>query len=189
MDRAAVVHARNRLVNAEKSLKKLKNANARSEANRRWSDFLIACAGVYNKLEQGAKSSGSSEAWFGRKKHERKSDGLLSYLHHARNAEEHSLQQITGESTGAFFVHGSMFVTPLGDGQFKFDRTNKPGSFTMVKSRLTLLPVKDERFGDTFPPPTDHLKQPVTSDDALEIGGLALAYLRKMIDEAYRLTV
>jgi hypothetical protein len=51
----------------------------------------MAAGGIYAKLEQGSRTNGRSRAWYGRIKNVRKNDELLSYLHHARNSEEHGL--------------------------------------------------------------------------------------------------
>jgi hypothetical protein len=37
---------------------------------------------------------------YGRAKHERRNDPLLSYIHHARNADEHGIKDITRVAKG-----------------------------------------------------------------------------------------
>jgi hypothetical protein len=74
MDPQAVDQAKARLRKAKKALDALKKANDFEPAEDAWSDFLLAAAAIYSKLEQGAKSKGASAGWFGRKKKERKDD-------------------------------------------------------------------------------------------------------------------
>jgi hypothetical protein len=81
------------------SLKELKETKDPAIIETLWENFLIAANGIYSKLERGAKTNGKSKAWYGRKKHERKNDPLLSYLHHARNAAEHGIQRITSRTS------------------------------------------------------------------------------------------
>ena len=55
-------------------------------------------------LNKAAKVSGKASAWYGRVKKLRKDDPLLSYMHHARNSEEHGIEDTTkrmkaGEAT------------------------------------------------------------------------------------------
>jgi hypothetical protein len=61
---------------------------------------------IYSKLEQGAKGCGPSDAWFGRKKYDRKTDPLLRYIHHARNADEHGLEAVTSHDPASLSVGG-----------------------------------------------------------------------------------
>ena len=48
-----------------------------AHAEEAWTDFLLAASTIYTKLEQGAKTSGQSAAWFGRKKKQRRDDPVL----------------------------------------------------------------------------------------------------------------
>jgi len=78
MDAQAVEQAKGRLQRAERSLDRLKAATNYDEAEEVWSDFLLAAATIYTKLQQGSKSNGTSSGWFGRKKKERREDPLKS---------------------------------------------------------------------------------------------------------------
>src|SRR4051794_1216811 len=60
-----------------------------------WAEFLLAVSGIYSMLKAGAKGNGWSGAWVARKLQERHDDPLLSYLHHARDAEEHGIEAVT----------------------------------------------------------------------------------------------
>jgi hypothetical protein len=94
MDAQAVEQAKARLQRADKALYALKIAANYDEAEEAWSDFLLAAATIYSKLEQGSKSKGTSAGWFGRKKKERRDDPLLRFLHHARNSDEHGIERV-----------------------------------------------------------------------------------------------
>lgn len=159
-----------------------------------WWTFLLAASGVYSKLEQGAKGAGKSEAWFGRVKHTRKNDPLLSYLHHARNSEEHSLE--TTASAGVASIesrHPSVRVSGLTDDPPSIDidihsalESDEPiGTITIG---VCIRPVKDDRFGDTFPIPKTHLGKPLSSRDVSYIAKLGLAHLEHLVVEARSLS-
>ena len=91
MQRKAVTKARDRLRAAESAFEQMRATKIGSpDFEHAWYAFLVAQNSFYGALEQGAKS-GRSKGWFDSKKHERKTDPLLNYLHHARNADEHSL--------------------------------------------------------------------------------------------------
>ena len=70
-------------------------------AARRWSEFLVEHQRWFTRMQQ-AFGRGPSSAWFGKLKARRKADPLLSYLHHARHADEHGLERIAqGQPSGA----------------------------------------------------------------------------------------
>src|SRR5207249_4288002 len=92
MDPVALALAKNKLYVAAESNAKLQAATTYVDAELAWSAFIMAASTIYSKLEQGAKSSGKSQGWFGRKKKERRTDALLRYLHFARNSDEHGLE-------------------------------------------------------------------------------------------------
>lgn len=152
-----------------------------------WADFLIAAAGIYSKLEQGAKGNGKSEGWFGRRRHERKQDPLLSYLHHARNAEEHGL-----DASGV--GHGIDLIDHNKNTKIDRDCDGRITNITMtvgseislqvVPPGLRLYTVKDTRYGDQFDPPQTHLGRPIQQPLADHAVALALAYLEEMIGDA-----
>jgi hypothetical protein len=93
MNPRAISAAQAEIARARRAILLLEKPKNFSEAASAWFEFLLAANRIYSKLERGAKGNGRSMAWFGRMKHARKNDELLSYLHHARNAEEHGLEQ------------------------------------------------------------------------------------------------
>lgn len=105
MDQVAVGAARGCLGRAKEALLSLKQTDNFDEMEVAWSNFLIMANRVYVKLEQGAKISSKSNAWFGRKKHERRNDPLLSYVKNARDADEHGLMKITERTKGGIGVN------------------------------------------------------------------------------------
>src|SRR5271166_5344227 len=193
MNRTAIEHARHRLDKANTAIARLRASTNFPEAEAAWSDFLMAANAVYSKLEQGAKSIGRSEAWFGRKKGERKSDPLLSYLHHARNSDEHSIEPITQRNSGgwalksggadsSFQMNGtigpsmsSLRITPI---------SGAPPFMEIILPHLQLIAVNDSRFKDTFHPPTEHLGERLLDVSPLNIASLFVVYLQSIIAEA-----
>jgi hypothetical protein len=127
-----------------------------------WWSFLLSANSVYTKLEQGSKDNGKSKAWFGRAKHVRKNDPLLSYLHHARNSDEHSLEAtaVTGIAD-LKSLHPEVKVSEPGQNvrvDFDPNANLEPGTpLATLKVGLCVLPVTDDRYGDTFPVPTSHM--------------------------------
>jgi hypothetical protein len=87
MECDAVQQANVHLRRARKAFSALEKAKAYDDAQDSWGTFLAAADGIYEVLKDGAEKNGKSAAWFGRMKHIRKKDELLSYIHQARNAD------------------------------------------------------------------------------------------------------
>jgi hypothetical protein len=189
MDQSAVDVAFRNLTKAIASLEALKKAGKAEEFYIAWSDFLTAANRVFSKLEQGAKISGQSKAWFGRKIHERRTDPLLSYLHHARNADEHGLApspKLVGHKLGAPRIE--QVVTPGIPGRRGVPTTIQNMVFVPVLDDLSsaqLFAVVDR--GVTYNPPTQHLGLAVQDTSPIAIAELAISFLRSLTDEARKL--
>lgn len=179
-----------RLVLAEEALCLAKTYEALESA---WVDFLTAASTIYSKLEQGAKGFGPSEAWYGRKKNERRTDELLRYIHHARNSEEHGIDDVTqrwdehryltpnGDVFGINVPHGEA-ITDLHFVGADGERIEMNG---VINPLIKLVEVHDWRYRDSFAPPKTHLGEnlPEVIDPAY-IASLARQYLIAIIDEA-----
>jgi hypothetical protein len=155
-----------------------------------WSNFVMAANTVYTKLEQGSKGNKTSEYWYGTKKHARKKDPLLRYLHAARNSDEHSLELVSGFGvSGRSFHKGVTVAVDESRRNIKIDFQDSPKpepGAKVAELRIAFYPqtVTDQRFSDRFDPPTSHLGQLIADQTAPGIAALALDYLEKMISEA-----
>jgi len=195
MDSHAVDHAKGRLRKAEKSLEALKAAANYDEAEEAWSDFLLAAATIYSKLEQGSKSRGTSAGWFGRKKKERKDDPLLRFLHHARNSDEHGIERVTDRGgnpvdlmTGErlkFNERREKLITEIRDPKTGAVRALNMRAYLYGPS-LQMIRVHDRRFGDHCDPPTSHMGKVIDLDDNSLVGvaTLGFSYLKSLVKEA-----
>lgn len=188
---AAIEQAKTRLLKAEKALADLKSAKYFDDAESAWSDFLLAAAGIYSKLEQGAKGYPKSLPWFGAEKHLRRTDPLLRYIHFARNADEHGIELVTDRSIANLelgFNERRPYTMQKID-----EKTHEPigDKFDVVVAGPTikLVRVHDSRFNDFADPPETHLGKvvPFASSFPQEVGDAALVYLRSMIERAEKL--
>lgn len=160
------------LKHAKRAAADLETSETFPAANRAWSEFLVQANRVYLKLKEGTKGQGPTEAWFGRKTHERKRDSLLQYLHHARNADEHTLSDTKPH------------VKPLG---IHPPEITKPGNQTVtitVQFSVVghLVPVVD--YGETYDVPTAHIGKTLDNPTPVSVAQLAIDYLEHMIEEA-----
>jgi len=93
MDRLGLRYAEQHLETARDSLKSMNMPDLdRKETERHWINFIQASNSYFAKLQQGSKSSPASIEWFKKVNEWRKADELMNYLHHARNAAEHTLK-------------------------------------------------------------------------------------------------
>lgn len=193
MNPNAVQQAEVRLRKAKASLEQMNKPITFAEFESLWSDFLLAANSVYSKLEQGAKASGSSNAWFGRVKRRRRTEPLLTYLHHARNSDEHGIEPVSKFEPfgiGINGLDGKLHIKSLEieNGKVKLDPGDDPVDITLLPPRAVLVPVHDTRFNDTFYPPTEYQGMPLPPDVTPQIiAALAISALEDIVREAKEL--
>lgn len=189
MNPKAIEHAEHRLKKARQALDVMEFSTTFAESEEAWSAFLSAASTVYSKLEQGSKTSGTSQGWFGRKKHERKNDELLCYIHHARNSDEHGIAEITAREGGGWALQGGgkylLNGTIGNNGVLEVTHMGgPPPKVVIIEPSVRLVPVKNERWGDVFSPPTMHLGEKLPNIAPLTIAKLAIDYLENLVAEA-----
>ncbi len=198
MKKVALSKAADHLELAKAAAEKLDLASGPKAYSRAWSDFLSQSSRFYSKLEQGAKGCKTSEPWFGRKRHERRKDPLLSYIHHARDTDEHGLDYVVAETGSRLNVHMAegaerintsfeMMVDSQGKVHIRNPQTTTPESVSameLVEPRMELVIVKDNRFNDSFHPPSMHLDRPIVFNSPATVANLMIAYLSMLLDEA-----
>lgn len=163
-----------------------------SRAAACWNDFLLAVGTIYSKIEQGSKRDKISKAWFDRKRHERRSDPLLSYLHHARITVEHDITDPV-RLVGIRYVSTDprvRVVHKIQDGRVHtgvlISECIPAGTniLQMKPPELLVARVYDARGRRFYEPPQEHLGQLIDDLSVLTIGGLALAYMERLVGEA-----
>lgn len=199
MRSVAITQGKARLESARAALDRARNAQSYPAFAQAWTEFLTACGGIYTKLEQGAKGCRKSEGWFGRKKHDRSTDPLLRYLHHARNSDEHGIEPVIRAGKRVSLSFKNLNV-PIKSQRFveedrkvflevEFAEDVGPGVTMSLSSAGVgiLVTVRDTRFGDEFPPPDTHLGKPIKGRDAIAVGDLSVAYFERLLADATEL--
>lgn len=136
-----------------------------------WREFLQKIERVWNKAQAGVHLRKGWKKLESELVKQRTDDQLLNYLRHARNADEHSLQQV---STDWIANLRASDVAP-GSVKVEWDIWDRP-----------LLPVKNR--GITYNPPTEHLGQSILSRlkkgtaEPIVLADLALHFYRNMLD-------
>ncbi len=180
----AILQASERLDRAKQAIEAMKAEKPSPPLESLWLDFLIAANGIYPKLEKGAQGNPKSLRWFGTMKRERKTDPLLSYLHHARNADEHGLGRTTRRTSSHVTIPpgGRVVLVAIADGQWVAEALE--GELGFANDVIRLVRVCDDRFHDSFDPPTSHLGQRLSDATPLGVAVIALSYLERMIAAA-----
>ena len=158
--------------------------------DRPWYQLLVAGNSVYSKLEQGSKTNGKSQAWYGRMKKIRKDDELLSFMHHARNSEEHGLSSSTtgGQIKLTPVSEGAAVVSEPARGSKAAAKTSstagRDADFQLSITPIRLIRVRDDRYNDYFDPPTSHKGLPIDEALPIPVAELYIAYLSTLIEDA-----
>ncbi len=192
MDAIAVELAKSRLAKTNKALAALKAATNYEQAEEAWTDFLLAAATIYSKLEQGSKGDGKSRGWFGQEEKERRDDPLLRYLHYARNSDEHGIERVAGY-TGDNYDLGGRKLRFNERIPYQAQQLDKVSNETfgekheVVLAGPTLKPIRvhDRRFNDYCDPPDEHQGKHVRfSSFVIDIVEAAIPYLTELVSEA-----
>lgn len=167
-------------------LDEMRRAKTFSDLDRHWSEFLSLLQRIYNRLGKACQG-GPSSAWYGRLKHERGTDDLLTYVQHARHADEHGIDKITRvfEDSVQFTSQGSSHIRGIKivNGEMVIEHTGSPVDVVFEPGAVALLPVVNR--GVTYQPPTEHLGVPLGSPaTCITVAIAAFVYFRSKCNEA-----
>lgn len=211
MRKKIINSAVSRLSSARFAIRAFEDAKNVGEQKRAWWQFLTAASAVFEKLRAGAhESGGRSSAWYGRLKAARKADPLLSYVHHARDADYHGIEESSAAKPFTYGIHdargnlmfGFVASEPSDDESISSPPNLKADLYVdnteitpenaaqfgvgapIQAARVYLVDVVDDRFGDRFPTPKSHLGEVIDGTNPLEVAKATVAYLEKVIVEA-----
>jgi hypothetical protein len=193
MKQIAVDKAYKRLQKASACIESIKTSKSFSEFETAWTDLLISMNAIHTALEQGAKTNPQSRQWYGGKKNDRRNDPLLSYLHQARNADEHGIEPIANLKHGGVKISKGgqprfILKTVINHGKEKLELHPLEGpGIEIIPSRVELVPVRDDRFKNVFNPPTEHLGSILPDISPFAIATIGFKYHEELVQAASRL--
>lgn len=183
-------HTRAELRAASRAIDSMKLADSMETFESEWREFLTCLEKVWNKTERTCQPQRNKfQPWQGRFEALRKKDMLLRYLKQARDADNHSIQDMTeikpGEMTlefanpvGASIQHleirGGQVVSYQGDPLIQ--KTTPPHP----------IAVRIQNNGVWYNPPTSHLGLPVPNLHPITLAGLGLAFYSDFVDQVER---
>ena len=174
---------------ARELLGEMKKAKSLSVLETLWKRFLHHIDRVWNKAEAHYSKSPKWPNWGGKYIRLRRRDELLSYLVAARNADEHSISEITALKGGSFGINARDPSQGLHIKSLKFGPdgikdislgTEAIIEFTPAKVQL----IKVHNRGQDYTPPTKHLGQPVDSGDLIVVATAALRFYESFLRAA-----
>ena len=179
--------ARAELRAAKNALQQMSEAESFEVYEDAWRQFLNCLEKCWNKAERGCQHVRDQfQPWQGRTQNLRKKDMLIRYLKQARDADNHSIQELAEHKpggTGLGFANGSGHIKRLEivNGEI-VHYEGDPLTLTHYPSRVLVKSVLNS--GKWYNPPTSHLEKPLNSADPRILGKLGLEFYERFIDEA-----
>lgn len=199
----AIPKCRDRLNKAASALFKCRSSQNITAFSSAWAEFLIHTGGVLNALDAGYKTTPQGRQYYGKVKRLGRADELVSYMHQARNAEEHDTKPTSEHQHGHVAIGApgeSVHISQLRvDQEFYRDpvRHLKGRAFNMKTGGLPTIEVREagpalktitDQYGGVYQPPTSHAGKKITDKRPTAIAGLYIAYLEGLIADAERLS-
>jgi hypothetical protein len=187
MDKQALSAAKECLRRATSEVERLRQGGTFDTLKEAWSDFLSDTQRCFTKL-RAAAHAGPSKGWYDGIENVRRTDEMLSYVRHARNADEHGIEEITNTSFGSasFGVRGfarNIVMTSKADGTTEVSyESNDPVSIKIKPASIGLVAVRNR--GATYVVPRTHLGNALVCISPLQVAELTLSFLQKAVGEA-----
>jgi len=149
-----------------------------------WQSFLDRAEKVWIKAERECQPIRNVfEPWQGTYKRLRREDALLAYLHHARNADHHTIQRVTVMAKDV-----RVKVAPGGTATIDFDPKTRSIrvegdvlEWSSGPERYALLAFEDR--GICYEPPTEHLGVALSNVDPLTVARRGLKFYTDFVEK------
>ncbi|MBO0162590.1 hypothetical protein J0692_10140 [Vibrio alginolyticus] len=154
-----------------------------------WRDFLNCIEKVWNKTERGCLSFREKfQPWQGQFSRDRRKDALLKYVKQARDADNHSIQEVAEVKPGSKTIGFANKKNGSHIESLKIVNDNiveyKGDPLIVQDHPPTVVALKVKNNGNWFNPPREHKGQPLKTQHPVEIAELALAYYQNFVTEA-----
>jgi hypothetical protein len=189
---------------SEKILKRLRMANSEYNNLKNARDFeqfeeiwykVLVCGNAVDMILETSMKVGKEQPWYGVKIKLRREDPLLSYMHAARNVDEHGLEPVIVEEPGALVIGvggESVHLKSLRivNGKIEFLDAEQPDgsapTILQIPRRPKLVSVFDVRSKKNFDPPIQHLGKIIDDTSPVGVAKVWIGYLNSVVNEAQR---
>jgi len=188
--REPLYHAKRELIAAEKAIERMTQAGSLEDLEDEWKNYLNAIEKCWVKTERAFQNIRNQfQPWQGKFANERKKDALLKYIKHARNSDQHTIQEgmQKKDASSSMYVEGGSGVThierlEIRGGKLIEYRGNKPLVIENLPNRIELLRVKDG--SKWYNPPKSHRQIKLLWPAPVDVAILGLEYYRDFIKQA-----
>ncbi len=154
-----------------------------------WRSYLNSLGKVWVKAERACHDIPRFQPWQGRYKSIQKADPLLRYLKHARDADQHTLEEITelqpGSKSFGPAEHGNWHIEKLvltgPDAEVTEYRGNQPMLVKVSPPKPILRPFVN--LGARYEVPTRHLDKDLEELDPISIAEAGIAFYSEFLTE------
>jgi hypothetical protein len=161
-----LLQSRQELLSAQSAMESMRSSPTLQHADLYWRNFLGHLEKVWFKTAATCKSQRTWHSFNSRYHHERDNDPLLDYLSGARDAETHTIQDVSDPIMGML---SGAFEERL---QIRFSGPE-----------IVVVPVISRN--KQYSVPATHLGQDLPSRSALALGALGLAYYNRYVEAAH----
>jgi len=180
--------AKKELAAAKRALESMKNATSFDVFEEEWRDLLNCLEKLWNKVERGCQHERSTfQPWQGQFSNLRRKDMLLRYLKQARDADNHSIQEVAevkpahrtvnfANRDGGYIEH--MEIRNGEVVQYRGDPVVVTDHPPVVEA------IKVKNSGNWYNPPTSHLDTLVQSRHPVVLGKLGIQFYESYLNEA-----
>jgi hypothetical protein len=187
MDKTAFEGAKDKLRLLLDKLKAMEEASDIQKLSDGWLDFLNETQRVFLKMKKATEKC-SAKGWYDQIQNQRTSDDMLSYVLHARNADEHGISKVTEVERGGIGINvgGDGYVEhmEIRNTESRVDikyRGKNPLHFNFIPGSVKLLPVFDR--GIKYDVPKKHMGKPIEAKP-LAVAKLTAEFLKNLMEEA-----
>lgn len=179
--------ARAEIYTAEQALQSMKLAKSFNEFERIWKIYLNCIEKCWLKVEGICQPIRNNfEPWQGKFLNLRKKDMLLKYLKNARDADQHTIQEVVEPITelrSIYALHNTHIKSLRIDGGNITEYVgSKPLFTTNTLAGVKLLRIKNR--SDWYSPPTQHLGKCLEKNDPISIAQHGLEFYKDFLDQA-----
>lgn len=183
-------HSKAELRAASRAIEAMKLSDTMDKFESEWRAFLTCLEKVWTKVERTCQPHQNRfQPWQGQFQALRKKDMLLRYLKQARDADNHSIQDMTTIKPEEMTLS---FVNPTGGYIENLEIVNgrvvsyqgDPIIQKTAPPHPVVVPVLNN--GVWFNPPTSHLGKPVLSQHPVILADLAIAFYSDFVGQVER---
>lgn len=177
-------HSRFEIEVAEQAIMRMKQSKSIEEYESEWRTFLFALEKIWIKTERSCQGFRSKfELWQSQYKKERKKDMLLKYLKQARDADNHSIQEMKPENQSMRFLRkGTNYIKSMvmrGGKLLHYE--GDPIKISIKKPHPVAVRIKNS--GKWYNPPTSHNGKRIETPHPTLLAELGLSWYKSFVVE------